>query len=316
MDSSRASKILESIDLTSRSTTPSKHYRITKLPRSTTSQAHENKAIKYFRSISKRRLRPSEPLRKGTYLPYDKASLISRIQTFTYNKWTVQSQKLTPLLVARHGWVCNKLNEIKCCTCFSSLLIKIPPLVADNDEENALILDKLFEKYTEELLRAHKSCCPWVKQISPVSVYQINDYKELDIVKHLYEWNTGQVSVLGSSPNLKLATSPLTNEEFEVVRKWCGENGLEWGDVFQCCLFGWRLEKVGNQLMLRSESCGRRVMVGVDEIDLKEEHNEWCCYVEGYKNLIRMMGNFETEQETTAEGTLERLNRLRKLYFE
>ncbi|CAM9023673.1 unnamed protein product [Wickerhamomyces anomalus] len=284
MDTSRASKVLGSIDLESPARKSPSSHRITKLSRPKLSQ---NKTIKYFQSISKRRLTQTKPLTKGSYLPYDKRELIKRINTFKYNNWNVNSKKLTPLLIARYGWEgSNKMNELKCCSCSARLLIKIPDELMNNDnEDNEVIFDKLCDKYIDELKAGHKDNCPWLKQIKN------DDIKVADV---------------------------LTQDQVGVIRRWCEQNGLVYGNVFQCSLFGWRVEKIGSKIMLKSESCGRRVFIEDNvQVNLIDEHHEWCCYVEGYKNLIKMMGNVENNRdENTVENTLERLDKLRKLYFE
>ncbi|ODQ56797.1 hypothetical protein WICANDRAFT_65677 [Wickerhamomyces anomalus NRRL Y-366-8] len=312
MDTSRGSKVLGSIDLESPAKISPSSHRITKLSRPKLSQ---NKTIKYFQSISKRRLTQTKPLTKGSYLPYDKRELVKRINTLKYNNWNVNSKKLTPLLIARYGWEgSNKMNELKCCCCSARLLIKIPDELMNNDnEDNEVIFDKLCDKYIDELKAGHKDNCPWLKQVTPMNVYEINNSKELGVVKELYEFNSKQIK----NDDIEVV-DVLTQDQVGVIRRWCEQNGLVYGNIFQCSLFGWRIEKIGSKIMLKSESCGRRVFIEDNvQVNLIEEHHEWCCYVEGYKNLIKMMGNVENNSdENTVENTLQRLDKLRKLYFE
>jgi len=309
MDSYRASKILESIN-----TGPSsgkrkvQHHRIVK-----NRPTSDNKTIKYFQSISRRRLKEPELVPyKGSYLPYNKEALLERIQTFKFSNWTIQSLKLTPLIIARHGWTCHNMNELRCSCCSARLLIKLPQDLEEEDEEE--ILDKVFDKYLQELVDGHKGYCPWRKQNTPDNVYEINDFKDLDAIKDLYEANK-KVDV-----QIKIE-SVLEETEVKFIRKWCDINGLEWGVIMECSLFGWKFVKIGNRTLLQNDSCGRRVMIDKDiTVNLLDEHQEWCCFVKGYKKLIEMMRSINKvdriEDESSVENTLERLDNLRKLYFD
>lgn len=332
MDTSRASEILNSIDPTSPNVTtpkiPTKYHRVFKQK---TKQISSNPTIKYFQSISKRRLSSptvhiTEKSRGScTYLPFDKPSLISRIQTFQkYTNWNISSSLLTPLIASRHGWCCFPKNELRCTSCSARLSIKIPQGLSEEDEDE--ILAKVYEKYVEQLVKSHKESCAWRKQWTPIEVYEIGgDYKELKIVEELYKLNLSQIGEI--SVNLK---NPLRDEEETTVRNWFNKNGITdlRDDILRCSLLGWKCEVIGSKVMLISETCGRRVFIGDEPIDLIDEHHDWCCYVNGYKDLIKMMDSLiakkveiptdedDVNNEGSVQDTLDRLDKLRKLYFD
>lgn len=326
MDTSRASEILNSIDLTSPnattkpSRTPHRIYKQRPKPIST------NPTIKYFQSISRRRISSPSPQKaaitgESTYLPFNKSALVSRIQTFQkYTNWNITSSILTPLIASRHGWSCFLKNELRCVSCGSRLSVKIPQGLSEEDEDE--ILTKVFEKYVEQLIDGHKESCAWRKQWSPIEVYEIgSDYKELKVLEELYLWNLTQRGKLGDVLKIK---EFLIEEDKSVIRSWLEKIGINdvQDDVLECSLLGWRIELIGEKVMLVSETCGRRVLINDEVIDVIDEHHDWCCYVDGYKDLIRMMRtliNTPKKDEVTegsVQDTLERLDKLRELYFD
>lgn len=308
-------------------------------------QIQSNKTYQFFRSISKRRLRSSsvENLYKvsGGFRPFDRGLLLDRISSFQSRvSWNISSESLTPLSLSLAGWSCDarKQNTITCGCCNASVLIKLPEAEVTGDDETDLVsirmVDKIAEKYVAKAQEFHRENCPWRKQLTPFSVYEIsfgNMTRELESFHERYRHNLNfavDIEAMEFHP-------VLTGEEYQYVESYLKQHHLDVNkEVILVTLLGWTVERKGSSslLLLTSRSDARRVIVTDSAVDLVAEHHKWSCFVQGYRVLLQIFKSIaarDVESPSTDDGvelfngvtsresnTGAKLDKLRKVYFE
>lgn len=293
--------------------------RLTKSPRNR--EVDSNKTVKFFRSISRRRLRSSRAVPEqveSLFSPFDRERLLDRIATFqSVIHWNVVSDVLTPLRASLAGWRCDtkKVNTVMCICCNARFSVKLPLVkyTEDGDEsttENELT-DKVAERYVEKLPQFHRCNCPWRKQCTPISLYQIsfsNMTNELQWFKERYEHN------ISFSDHRIEIESVLDEEALGMIRPYITEHGLLPNDeIIEISLLGWEFEQQGTSLLLSSRSDARR-LISIGRVNLLHEHHNWSCFTSGYLVLLDIFRSLSSTPET-GESSTDRLSRLRQLYF-
>ncbi|CCH45314.1 mRNA export factor rsm1 [Wickerhamomyces ciferrii] len=286
--------------------------------------------ISYFRSISSRRVHTPEPElpceSPQTFQPYNRTQLLSRIQSFNSNGGIGPlgfKIPLTPLDISRNGWSCIHRNQIRCVSCHTVFHLKFPDLESfsksmnfggdEIDEEYyEAVIQGLCEKYKLELIESHGKNCPWRKIQTPKNCYDLNvDAKYLDNYKI-------QVREIH---DVNIKTKYIEDED--ILIKWCDENDVKYDniDILKLVLLGWKPIQLPNGLLLSCGSCGRRFITTDEEIDLIDQHNDWCCFNTSYPKVLEFMKSLfkkETTDGYESEDdikTLQRLDKLRKIIF-
>jgi hypothetical protein len=202
--------------------------------------------------------------------------------------------------------------------------------------ENELI-DKVAEKYITQLTEFHRENCPWRKQTTPMNVYEItlsNLNNEVKWFKESYVHNSHYLDI--GLDGLEVE-SVLDDEAYEAVGCWLKENNLPVDNkLIEITILGWIVEPQESALLLVSPSDGRRVIASGTH-NLLSEHCTWSSYVKGYHVLIQIVKasvkkaiakpdtptdeNLEptadcSERVEAAKCTQERLDALRKVYFD
>ncbi|CDR47605.1 CYFA0S34e00584g1_1 [Cyberlindnera fabianii] len=265
----------------------------------------QNPTIKSFRDISRRSLRATkfdiDTSADSDFRPFDKKKLLSRLATFQkVTNWDVQNTRLTPLRCATHGWNCNtsRQNELMCLTCGARLAIKVPEASMDDDDDNDGmefdIVESIVDKYLQDLHDRHNTNCPWKKQSTPLSVYEISFNTMDDVVGEFKERYQRNVNRLRGLDNINIV-SVLSDDEIEIVKKWLRKQSVDVTDndsnAIDLAVFGWDVELQGKYTVLVSPSDARRFIVDAkgDSMNPLDEHQPWSCFTTGYKTLVKIL---------------------------
>lgn len=265
-------------------------------------ELENNTTIKFFRDISKRRVRsspvPSALATDFLFKPFDRDALLLRISTFQkVANWNIRHCELTPLSAALCGWECNlkKLNTLRCSLCHAVVTVMLPDITYTEDgeeaEEQLELIDKVIQKYVAGLKDFHKGKCLWKKQGTPLSVYEIS-FANMDNAVHVFtDVYSHNLQYLDELQDLKIE-SVLSDDQLEVLGLWLQQHDLQPDSkLIELSVLGWEVHPSGANILLISKSDARRVLIsGADgEINLLKEHHDWSCFVKGYHILIDIL---------------------------
>lgn len=81
--------------------------------------------------------------------PLSRSALIKRINSFSVFNWSIESNKLTPLICATQGWKCHPVrkNELHCTSCHAGIIVKLPELKEYDESETS---KKIFNYHHDD----------------------------------------------------------------------------------------------------------------------------------------------------------------------
>jgi DNA-directed RNA polymerase subunit RPC12/RpoP len=60
------------------------------------------------------------------YAPWDRTAFLQRLKTFSnLTDWTPKPSKVNEVEWAKRGWVCQKLEQVRCSLCNIEILVKL-----------------------------------------------------------------------------------------------------------------------------------------------------------------------------------------------
>jgi hypothetical protein len=78
------------------------------------------------------------------YAPWDRDAFYERLKSFrTLTNWTPKPDKVNEVQWAKRGWVCQKFERVRCCTCNVELLVGLNKKVVDGVEEQVLVAQNI-----------------------------------------------------------------------------------------------------------------------------------------------------------------------------
>lgn len=271
--------------------------------------------------------------------PFSRPTLLRRLRTYNALNWSVPFEcSLNELQCASFGWICVSQNTIKCTECGAQLLIRFD----DSDDVNRL----LVEKYVELVQKSAHRQCPWAG--FSVSIYYLRPHIAESNATLLNEYlsNLWQLSRSKTSFPCDFKVS----EEFKRVSSlWLAkryssnkENLIFPDSVYALAAMGWQVRKQrhckSTVSFIVCMRCNLKIILPGDP-----DHKPWCClitdmdkrpffeyFVDMVTALEKCIGpdgeyidsHLEVERKTGEKRTidvkegLERLSKLRKLYFE
>lgn len=158
-------------------------------------EVQDKNHFKYHKSkLSKSTVDTIRP-KENSFDPYDRESLLGRIQTFNALNWKVpESTGITELLCAQNGWKClsyamsNKRNHLICSSCNLVLILKFNevnecddtlylPFEFDSKEYDELNIN-IGEQYYKLISKFHHdNDCPWKEYEVPLQgIYYLRPY--------------------------------------------------------------------------------------------------------------------------------------------
>lgn len=133
------------------------------------------------------------------YAPWDREAFLKRLKSFSnLTDWTPKPARVNEVEWAKRGWVCQKLERVRCCLCNVEILVKLNQKEVEGKEQPVYVAEKigglrsssiegdsdstveeaLVDKYVELIVSSHDEGCLWRKrgcdgehpQITPVYV--------------------------------------------------------------------------------------------------------------------------------------------------
>jgi hypothetical protein len=78
------------------------------------------------------------------YAPWDRGEFLKRLKSFSnIIDWTPKPAKVNEVEWAKRGWVCQKMERVRCCLCNVEILVKLNQRVIDGKEEPVYIEDNI-----------------------------------------------------------------------------------------------------------------------------------------------------------------------------
>jgi hypothetical protein len=69
------------------------------------------------------------------YAPWDRTAFLQRLKTFSnLTDWTPKPSKVNEVEWAKRGWVCQKLERVRCSLCNIEILVKLNRKEVDGKE--------------------------------------------------------------------------------------------------------------------------------------------------------------------------------------
>jgi hypothetical protein len=116
------------------------------------------------------------------YAPWDREAFLKRLKSFSsLTDWTPKPARVNEVEWAKRGWVCQKLERVRCCLCNVEILVKLnrkevegkeqPVYVAEKiggskssslgEDADSSVEDALVDKYVELIVSSHDEGCLW-----------------------------------------------------------------------------------------------------------------------------------------------------------
>lgn len=78
------------------------------------------------------------------YAPWDRAAFLARLQSFSnITDWTPKPARVSEVEWAKRGWVCQKLERVRCCLCNVEILVKLNRKEVDGKEEPVYVAQNI-----------------------------------------------------------------------------------------------------------------------------------------------------------------------------
>ena len=78
------------------------------------------------------------------YAPWDRAAFLARLKSFSnITDWTPKPARVNEVEWAKRGWVCQKLERVRCCLCNVEILVKLNRKEVDGREEPVYVAQNI-----------------------------------------------------------------------------------------------------------------------------------------------------------------------------
>jgi hypothetical protein len=171
-----------------------------------TTRSSHKKAVSHATNIQ-----PAEP----KYAPWDRAAFLNRLKSFSnLTDWTPKPARVTEVEWAKRGWVCQKLERVRCSLCNVEILVKLNKKEVNGKEEPIYVAqnieDALVDKYVELIITSHNEDCLWRKRGCDDTIFKLplNDAPTtLDSLRERYNELCQRKDTLPYEFNLRLPDS-------------------------------------------------------------------------------------------------------------
>ncbi|KUJ23085.1 zf-C3HC-domain-containing protein [Mollisia scopiformis] len=128
------------------------------------------------------------------YAPWDREAFLKRLKSFSnLTDWTPKPARVNEVEWAKRGWVCQKLERVRCCLCNVEILVKLNRKEVEGKEQPVYIAEKigalksssleedadscveeaLVDKYVELIVSSHDEGCLWRKRGCDDSIFKL-----------------------------------------------------------------------------------------------------------------------------------------------
>lgn len=139
-----------------------------KPPRSDTSLYQKDSLVSVNLKGSSSSLKKSEDASNepAKYAPWDRDNFLRRLKSFSsISDWTPKPAAVNEVEWAKRGWVCQKFERVRCCSCDVEIVVKLNRKEVDGKEEPVYVahaIDELLvEKYVKLIITSHRENCLW-----------------------------------------------------------------------------------------------------------------------------------------------------------
>lgn len=78
------------------------------------------------------------------YAPWDRVAFLKRLKSFSnLIDWTPKPARVNEVEWAKRGWICQKLERVRCCLCNVEILVKLNRKEVDGKEEPVYIAQNI-----------------------------------------------------------------------------------------------------------------------------------------------------------------------------
>jgi hypothetical protein len=78
------------------------------------------------------------------YAPWDRTAFLARLKSFSnITDWTPKPSRVNEVEWAKRGWVCQKLERVRCCLCNVEMLVKLNRKEVDGKEEPVYVAQNI-----------------------------------------------------------------------------------------------------------------------------------------------------------------------------
>ncbi|POS87749.1 hypothetical protein EPUL_000520 [Erysiphe pulchra] len=152
------------------------------------------------------------------YVPWDRDEFLKRLKTFSsISHWTPKPAAVNEVEWAKRGWICQKFERVRCCSCNVEIVVKLNRREVNGKEEPVYVahaIEKsLVEKYVQLIVTSHKKNCLWRKRGCDDSIFRLPLHQPLSATKNL---KTRYQEIKLCRENLPYMHDLRTPEEFDL----------------------------------------------------------------------------------------------------
>ncbi|KAL4489294.1 hypothetical protein ABPG72_006358 [Tetrahymena utriculariae] len=84
---------------------------------------------------------------------------LARVKTYTFEKWTLRSSKITPYHLASWGFNCIAEDTFECTMCQQTISASHLPFQSEVEEQNTIDIELLIKNFFGSIIAVHKEEC-------------------------------------------------------------------------------------------------------------------------------------------------------------
>ncbi|CCU82196.1 unnamed protein product [Blumeria hordei] len=112
------------------------------------------------------------------YAPWDRDEFLKRLQSFSnISYWTPKPPRVNEVQWAKRGWICQKFERVRCCSCNVEIIVKLNQKEVDGKEQPVYVAhaieEELVNKYVDLIVSSHHEDCLWRKRGCDDSIFKL-----------------------------------------------------------------------------------------------------------------------------------------------
>ena len=132
----------------------------------------------------------SPTIAEPKYAPWDRAAFLKRLKSFSnLTDWTPKPARVNEVEWAKRGWVCQKMERVRCSLCNVEILVKLNKKEVEGKEEPvyvaANIEEALVDTYAELIVTSHSEDCLWRKRGCDDTIFKLPLNNATDLLSSL-----------------------------------------------------------------------------------------------------------------------------------
>ncbi|KAL4455803.1 hypothetical protein ABPG74_003213 [Tetrahymena malaccensis] len=261
---------------------------------------------------------------------------LARVKTYTFEKWTLRSSKITPYHLASWGFNCVAEDTFECTMCQQTISASHLPFQSEVEEQQTIDMELLIKNFFGSIMTVHKEECLYnqnnhdnqiyftltdeflIQNMQELYTLTYNSYESLDSMDQTKE-NSPDESRLDKYPCIDISFLKIIPQQYHFLlsqdQKFVKIKSLDVRKTL--ATFAWRLEQdnQSGKSTLNCDFCGRcvnlqnyatnkgRYMI----ITQQNEQNEAFNPYEEHKYFCKWSSAqvFTAEQEESSQTNLE-----------